>query len=269
MIRHDDGLSADDHVALDVLSLLSKKWHPVVVLTLTRHGTLGFNDLLEHIPDISGKVLSGTLEALGDAGLIERRVISESPLRVEYELTEAGNDMVSIFESLSAWGNRHLESATQTVLIADSDRRITGMYGDWLATRYTVLRAHNGDELDRSLDDGVDVVLFDEGLPGVDTPAIIESIGKTAQTILLVGDRPGTDLLEWPCDDVLRKPVVRETVLEAIDDQLDRRDAPTEQRERAALAAKVSFLESIHSHGRLTRIDDYRQAQDRLNDLEE
>ncbi len=269
MIRHDDGLSADDHLALDVLSLLSKKWHPVVVLTLRRHGTLGFNDLLEHIPDISGKVLSGTLEALGDAGLIERHVTSESPLRVEYELTAAGEDMNSVFESLSNWGNRHLESATPTVLIADSDRRITGMYGDWIATRYTVLRAHNGDELDRSLDDGVDVVLFDEGLPGTDTSAIIETVDKTARTILLVGDRPGTELLEWPCDDVLRKPVVRETVLEAIDEQLDRRDAPTDQRERAALAAKLSFLELIHTRERLTRIDDYRQARDRLTDLEE
>ena len=269
MIRHDDGLSADDHVALDVLSLLSKKWHPVVVLTLTRHGTLGFNGLLEHIPDISGKVLSGTLEALGDAGLIERRVISESPLRVEYELTEAGNDMVSIFESLSAWGNRHLESATPTVLIADSDRRITRMYGDWLANRYTVLRAHNGDELDRSLDDGVDVVLFDEGLPGVDPQPNLNVIGSMSRTILLVGDRPDVELLDLSCDDVLRKPIVRETVLEAIDDQLRRQGEPADQRARGSLAAKLSLLESIHPREQLATIDAYQRSRDRLAELEE
>lgn len=269
MIPQDSALSADDRVALDVLSLLSKKWHPVVILILARRGPMGFNALLETIPDLSGKVLSGTLGALGDAGLVSRRVVSESPLRVEYELTDAGTDMATIFESLSDWGRRHLESATPTVLLADADRRITEMYGDWLADRYTVVRAHNGDELATHLDDTVDVVLFDEGLPGVATRTILEAVRESAQTILLVSNRPDVDLLELPCDDVFRKPIVRETVLEAIDDQLDRRDAPADQREQAALSAKLSFLETIHSPERLAAIDDYRQARDRLDDLEE
>ncbi|WP_255170952.1 winged helix-turn-helix transcriptional regulator [Natrononativus amylolyticus] len=269
MVRHDSGVSVDDRVALDVLSLLSGKWHPVVVLTLTRNGPMGFNELLEAIPDVSGKVLSGTLEALSDAGLVRRRVVSESPLRVEYTLTAAGRDTESIFAELTRWGGRHLESTTPSVVLADGDRRITDMYGEWLTDRYTVFRTHNGDELGSHLEETTDVVIFDEGLPGVDPRDVPDMVGSTCRTIALVGDRPGAGLLEIECDDVLRKPVVRETVLEAIDEQLRRRGEPAARRDRAALAAKLELLESIHPRERLRTAEAYVDARERLADLAE
>lgn len=268
MTRDDVDVSPDGRVALDVLSLLSRKWHPVVVLVLTDHGSMGFNDLLEAIPDVSGKVLSETLEALCDAGVLERRVVSESPLRVEYDLTAAGRDMNPIFEEATFWGNRHLESAPPSVLLADADRRITELYGEWLSDRYTVFRAHNGDELETRLHDGLDVVVVANDLPGVDPRAIAETIAPTCRTIVLVGDRPDTDLLENDCDDVLRKPVVRETVLEAIGDQLSRQGEPSDRRERAALVAKLSLLESIYPGEHLNATAAYVDARTRLDELE-
>ena len=268
MISHNADVSREQHVALSVFSLLSKKWHPVVVAVLTRHGPMGFNELLEAIPDVSGKVLSGTLEALSDAGLVKRTVVSDSPLRVEYQLTEAGRDMEPIFEALAVWGTRHLESTTPTVLLADADRRITGMYSEWLTDRYTVSRVHDGDELEDSLDDAVDVVIFDEGLPGVDPHGLSEIVGPEHRTIALVGDRPGVDLLELDCDDVLRKPTVRESILEAIDEQLNRQGEPAEKRERAALEARLALLESIYPTERLESDGTYVEARNELGELE-
>ena len=269
MVDRDVDVPSEDHVALDVLSLLSRKWHPVVVVVLDRHGPMGFNALLEAIPDVSGKVLSGTLEALTDAGLIRRSVISESPLRVEYELTEAGRDMQPIFETLTEWGQRHLESATPGVLLADGDRRITEMYGQWLADQYTVYRAHNGEELEESLYERIDVVLFDEGLLGVDPRVVPDIVGSERRTIVLVGDRPDLDLLEIDCDDVLRKPIVRETALEAIGEQLRRQTEPPEQRQLSALEARLSLLESVYPVERLETNKSYLEARDRLDTLEE
>lgn len=268
MTRRDVDLPVDERLALDVLSLLSRKWHPVVLAVLDHHGAMGFNALLEAIPDVSGKVLSGTLEELVDAELIERTVVSEAPLRVEYELTDAGRDMRPIFEALAAWGGHHLESATPHVLLADSDRRLTDLYSRWLVDRYTVARAHDGDELDATLDDTIDVVIFDEGLPGADPRRIPETAGERCRTIALVSDRPGTELLEIDCDAVLRKPIVRETALEAIDEQLRRQGEPEPQRERASLAARLSVLESIYPHERLVTTDAYLEARDRLQALE-
>ena len=253
--------------ALDALTLLSKKWHPVVVVTLEHHDTLGFNGLLEAIPDVSGKVLSGTLEALGDAGIVERTVVSESPLRVEYELTDAGHDMKPVFDALGEWGEHHLESATPTVLIADADRRITDLYGQWLTDRYTVFRAHNYEELGRQVDANTDIVLFDEGLPGTSATGCVEAVGPDCRTIMLTGDRPGFELLSVECDDVLRKPIVRETALEAIDRQLTRRGESAQRREQASLAAMQSLFESVYPEETLDRIEEYQTRRSRLETL--
>ncbi|MCU4973204.1 winged helix-turn-helix transcriptional regulator [Halobacteria archaeon AArc-m2/3/4] len=256
-------------VALDALSLLSNKWHPVVVVVLCQRGPLGFNALLEAIPDVSGKVLSAALEALQNAGLVERTVVSESPLRVEYDLTEAGSEMDAVFEALSTWGQRHLETATPTILLADADRRITAMYGEWLADRYTTVRAHNGEELEARLDGDVDVVVYDEGLPGVDSGELLGAVRDDCRTVALVGDRPGFDLLSLTFDDVRRKPIVRETALDAIDAQLRRRGESPERRERASLAARRSLLESVYSREHLEGVEAYAELRRRMKTLDD
>lgn len=270
MVTQGMDVSPADRLALDALSLLAKKWHPVVVVVLSRQGPLGFNDLLESIPDVSGKVLSGTLEALSEAGMVDRTVVSESPLRVQYDLTEAGEELGPVFEALTTWGERHLETITPTVLLADADRRITNMYEQWLADRYTVLRAHNGDELDLAFDGtaDIDVVLFDEGLPGMNPTQTLDVLTTRCRTIVLVGDRPDFDLLEYGCDDVLRKPIVRETALEAIGGQLERRGEPPERREHAALSAKRSLLEAAYPHETLLANEAYVELCSRLETLE-
>lgn len=262
-------MPARDRLAVETLSLLSKKWHPVVVVVLSRDGPLGFNELLDAIPDVSGKVLTETLETLRESGLVERRELSESPLRVEYDLTAAGRDMEPVFDALADWGERHLESATPVVLLADADRRITELYGGWLSARYAVVRAHDGDELDERFDESVDVVLLDERLPGTDAREFVSGLASACRTVLLVGDRPDVDLLAGGYDDVLRKPVVRETAIQAIDRQLSRRGEPPERRERSSLEARLSLYESIYPAERLAATAAYRDCRERLRELDD
>jgi len=255
--------------ALDALELLSKKWHPVVVVVLDHHGPLGFNDLLDTIPDVSGKVLSGALEALQDSGLVERRVVNESPLRVEYSLSEAGDEMGPVFEALGEWGQCHIENTTATVLLADGDRRITSMYREWLADRYAVVRAHDDGELNDRLADGVDVLLLDEGLPGTDPRERLSDLRDGCRTILLVGDRPPFDHLDAACDDVLRKPLVRETALEAIDAQLSARNESPQRRRLRSLSARLSLFEAVYAPDRLAASERYRAVSERSEELAE
>lgn len=268
MISHDSPLPPESRRSLEALTHLSKKWSPVVLLTLQHRGPQGFNDLLEGIPDLSSKVLSDTLESLQDAGLIERRVVSESPLRVEYDRTAPGRDMEPIFESLAEWVDSHLESATRTVLLADTDRRITDMYQQWLADRYTVVRAHDTEELADRFDDRIDVALLDSELPGTDFHKTLSGFEQGCRTILIVGDRPDFDVLSVDCDDVLRKPFVRETALEAIESQLSRIDEPVIDRERASVGARQSLFESLYSRDRLEADRTYCALSERLDELE-
>jgi DNA-binding HxlR family transcriptional regulator len=253
--------------ALEALALLSKKWHPAVVVTLQHHGPLGFNELLELLPDVSSKVLTGTLDALQEADLVERRVLKQSPLRVEYDLTEAGGDLAPVFDALGEWGKRHLDRTTATILLADPDRRITGMYRQWLIDRYTILRAHDADELDAHLDDGIDVLLLDEGLPGTDPQAVVADCRADCRVVLLVDDRPEFDLLDVACDDVLRKPIVRSSAVETTAEQLSRQEEPADRRDLASLAARQSLFETVYPPERLESEAAFQRLRERRADL--
>ncbi len=268
MSRDGADVPPDRQPALQALSLLSGKWHPTVLIVVARTGPIGFNELLSRVPDVSGKVLSETLDALGDAGLIRRQVVSESPLRVEYAATEAGRDMDAVFDALADWGRQHLETAVPTVLLADGDRRIIEMYAGWIRDRYTVVRVHTTNELADQLRTDPDVVVLDEGLPGGDLHSLHRTVGSAPRTITLIGDRPTVDLLDAGGDDVLRKPVVRSTLLETIEAQLERQGESPVRRERAAMEARLALLESIHPTGRLEASEVYLDARERVAELD-
>lgn len=69
---------------------------------------MGFTELKDRIEDISGKVLSESLDDLVDNGLVQRTVLQESPRRVEYTLTRAGMDLEPVIDAMEAWGRKHL-----------------------------------------------------------------------------------------------------------------------------------------------------------------
>lgn len=269
MIGGRDTTMPSNPVALEVLDLLSGKWEPVVVCTLLERGSMGFNELLEAIPEVSGKVLSGTLDRLEEAEIVDRTVVNESPLRVTYDLTEAGREMEPVFRALDDWGERHLASDRPRVVLADGDPRITKMFQSWVGDRNDVVRVHDGEAVRAELRDPPDVLLLEWSLPGPETASLIESARTDCRTILLVGKRPSLDLLDVRCDDVLRKPVVRKTAMETIETQLERVGQPEEERTRDALTAKCSLLESVHSRESLERTLEFFEASTRIEALEE
>ena len=92
-------------------SLIGKKWHPVIVDRLLSNGPLGFNALKEAVDGISSKVLSDSLDDLEEREIVTRTVISEKPFRVEYELTERGEDLGPVIDAMRTWGREHLVPA--------------------------------------------------------------------------------------------------------------------------------------------------------------
>ncbi len=90
------------------MDVIGNKWHPVIVRLLLRDGPLGFSALQERMGGVTGKVLSESLEALAEDGVVERRVVNERPRRVEYSLTPAGEALEPVVEALGKWGDRYL-----------------------------------------------------------------------------------------------------------------------------------------------------------------
>ena len=54
-------------------------------------------------------MLSESLTALEEHGLIERTVVEQKPVRVEYSLTDGGRALETVLESMVEWGGDNLE----------------------------------------------------------------------------------------------------------------------------------------------------------------
>ena len=93
-------------------SLIGKKWHPVIIHRLLDHGPSGFTELQEDVDGISSKVLSDSLDDLGEKGIVEREIISEKPFRVEYSLTDRGRSLEPVIVAMRDWGVEHLTEPT-------------------------------------------------------------------------------------------------------------------------------------------------------------
>ena len=92
-------------------TILGKKWHPVVIHRLLDGGPMGFNELKDDVDGISSKVLSDSLDDLGEKNLVNREIVSEKPVRVEYSLTDRGASLQPVIESMAEWGAEHLAAA--------------------------------------------------------------------------------------------------------------------------------------------------------------
>jgi DNA-binding HxlR family transcriptional regulator len=91
----------------DIVSRLGDKWSLLVLATLHANGTMRFNDIHKSIGDVSQRMLTVTLRSLEADGLISRKIYAEVPPRVEYRLTESGNELMPYLNNLVEWALKH------------------------------------------------------------------------------------------------------------------------------------------------------------------
>src|SRR5690242_1914201 len=77
----------------ETVELVGKRWSGAIVYVLMQGGTMRFSQIAHAVPDLSDRLLSERLKELESRGIVERRVIDGSPVKVEYELTERGRDL--------------------------------------------------------------------------------------------------------------------------------------------------------------------------------
>jgi len=91
------------------LSIISGKWKVVIIWHLGHEGKHRFSELQKLFPKISHKMLSNQLKELEEDGIVSREVIPETPLKVEYSLTELGMTLVPIVDMLYEWGKKRMK----------------------------------------------------------------------------------------------------------------------------------------------------------------
>ncbi|MEU8355751.1 helix-turn-helix domain-containing protein [Nonomuraea sp. NPDC048882] len=97
-----DSVCTRFHIALE---LIGARWSGAVIHMIFK-GAHRYADLKAAIPGINDTMLARRLRELEAAGLVERRVLPTSPVRVEYHLTQMGQELRPALDQLLAWSHK-------------------------------------------------------------------------------------------------------------------------------------------------------------------
>src|SRR5262249_38837922 len=94
--------------------LIGRRWTGAIIYVLLRT-RCRFATLRLAIPDITDRMLSERLQELEQEGILQRIVVPEMPVRVEYELTKKGRALASVMDEIGAWAEKFvtLDAATE------------------------------------------------------------------------------------------------------------------------------------------------------------
>ena len=87
------------------IELIGSRWTGAILQTLLQ-GRCRYAAIKGAIPDITDRMLSERLRSLEAEGLVERAVIPETPIRVEYELTTKGRELQNALREIGRWAER-------------------------------------------------------------------------------------------------------------------------------------------------------------------
>jgi DNA-binding HxlR family transcriptional regulator len=87
--------------------IIGKKWTVIIIREMFR-GTTQFNRFLENIEGITPKVLTERLRELQKFGIVRRRIVSEYPIRVEYEMTDLGKEFEPVLLAAASFSMRNM-----------------------------------------------------------------------------------------------------------------------------------------------------------------
>ncbi|WP_343634175.1 helix-turn-helix domain-containing protein [Fluviicola sp.] len=93
----------------DALFVIGGKWKLKVIIALRDGDIKRFNELQRRITGISAKMLSNELKDLEMNGFVSRTVLNQTPVVVEYALTEYSASLSQVLHELVEWGKMHRE----------------------------------------------------------------------------------------------------------------------------------------------------------------
>ncbi|HEX7828333.1 MAG TPA: helix-turn-helix domain-containing protein [Thermoanaerobaculia bacterium] len=87
------------------IELIGRRWTGAII-SLLLQTRCRFATLRDAIPEITDRMLSERLQELESEGIVERTVIPETPVRVEYALTKKGKALAAAVEAISDWAHK-------------------------------------------------------------------------------------------------------------------------------------------------------------------
>ncbi|USZ71674.1 response regulator [Natronosalvus halobius] len=154
------------------------------------------------------------------------------------------------------------------VLIVEDEPDVAESYELWLAGRYEIRRAHDGEDALDVVDDTVDVVLLDRMMPKLSGEQVLREIrerGIDCRVAMVTAVEPDFDVVEMGFDAYITKPPERADLIGTIDQLLERATLDGALQEYHSLLARKGALESEKPLAELEASDEYRNLLDRID----
>jgi DNA-binding HxlR family transcriptional regulator len=90
------------------VELIGKRWTGAILRAMFA-GASRFGEMAAAVPDLSDRMLSERLKELEAEGVVERVVHAETPVRIEYRLTDKGRALQPVVDELAAWAERWID----------------------------------------------------------------------------------------------------------------------------------------------------------------
>jgi len=102
--------------------LIGRRWTGAIIFVLLK-SRCRFATLRDAIPEITDRMLSERLFELEQEGIVERTVIPESPVRVEYALTKKGRELAAAVDAIGDWAKKWIETDPPKAAAAKTSTR--------------------------------------------------------------------------------------------------------------------------------------------------
>ena len=103
--KHTPSLCARFHRASE---LIGRRWTGAIIFVLLG-SPCRFAELRDAIPDITDRMLSERLQELEHEGVVDRTVVPDTPVRVEYGLTKKGRALATAIEAITDWAQKWID----------------------------------------------------------------------------------------------------------------------------------------------------------------
>ncbi|WP_086643433.1 helix-turn-helix domain-containing protein [Acetobacter sp. DsW_063] len=113
--------------------ILGGRWKARIVWSLIRGQPLRFSEIRRACPPISDRILTKELRELEEWGLLSRMAYPVIPPKTEYSLTNLGETLRPVMQSMAEWGLSHRDTITRGS--GDDDRGVMVNASDQPAAR--------------------------------------------------------------------------------------------------------------------------------------
>jgi DNA-binding response OmpR family regulator len=154
--------------------------------------------------------------------------------------------------------------------MVDDEQEVADVYALRLRNSYKTRVAYSGEEALETIDSDIDIVLLDRRMPdtsGDEVLAEIRKRGYDCRIIMLTAVDPGLDIVDMSFDDYLCKPVEKEDLVAAIEQQLRVRSYDEQLSEYLEVTSKLALLESELPPKEQDKNEELAQLQHRLDQL--